>query len=177
MATEDAARLTLTLLDADSVHVALNTFKSGVIPDVAPARVVAVIDASGSMEDVRMLFFYKKRGGGFNIFQEANSPSPLTNAQDFTHVKGVLGQLLNQCCAPADHGGDGFDDTDVKPVAEFEIAVLNHKPQVRRFADIILPFPPLVLLMRMRAYLCARQFIVSFNSFCFFFFFFFFIYF
>ena len=47
-----AARLTFTPLDGDNVHVALNTFKLGVVPDVAPARVVAVIDVSGSMEDV-----------------------------------------------------------------------------------------------------------------------------
>jgi hypothetical protein len=49
--------LTFTALDADNVHVALNTFKLGIVPDVAPARVVAVIDVSGSMEEVCMGVF------------------------------------------------------------------------------------------------------------------------
>ena len=53
-----AARLTFTALDADNVHVALNTFKLGVVPDVAPARVVAVINVSGSMEEVCMGVFF-----------------------------------------------------------------------------------------------------------------------
>ncbi len=52
-----AAHLTFTALDADNVHVALNTFKLGIVPDVAPARVVAVIDVSGSIGRVCMGVF------------------------------------------------------------------------------------------------------------------------
>jgi hypothetical protein len=75
------------------------------------------------------------------------------HTQDFPHVNAVLGRLLSQCCAPADHDGDGFNDTDVKPVAEFEIAAFNNEPQVRRFCRFP-PNYPLSLLFCMRA--CIR---------------------
>ncbi len=70
----------------------------------------------------------------YHTYSQAQQTHLQAHAQDIPLVKEVLGRLLNQCCAPADHDGDGFNDADVKPVAEFEIAAFNHEPQVRRFA-------------------------------------------